>query len=471
MRYTQVKQLRTVDEFRAHVAGLGVEIPVADHLDTPGPLADPVTIRDGGAGSLTAPNRFAILPMEGWDGTTDGRPTDLVRRRWQRIGASGAGLAWCEATAVRADGRANPHQLLLDVSTVDEFAALRTLLAPGQVAGLQLTHSGRWSRPHGVPAPRTAYAHPFLDRRVNATDGNRFDDDELDELAETYIDAAVLAHDAGFDFVDVKHCHGYLLHELLSAHDRPGPYGGDLDGRMQFLRRVVDGIRTRAPQLAIALRLSAFDFMPFSPGGDSVGAPETVDGDYPYAFGGDGTGLGIDLTETHAFLDVVQDLGIGLVSVTAGSPYYNPHVQRPAYFPPSDGYRPPEDPLVGVARQLTATAEITHRHPDLTIIGSGYSYLQDWLAHVGQEVVTRGDATMIGLGRMVLSYPELPADVLKGRPVQRAQICRTFSDCTTAPRHGLVSGCFPLDPFYKEHGDRVELTRVKRLARGSDDDE
>ena len=471
MRYTQVKRLRTVDEFRAHVARLGVEIPVADHLDTPGPLADPVTIRDAGAGTLTAPNRFAILPMEGWDGTADGRPTDLVRRRWHRIGASGAGLAWCEATAVRADGRANPHQLLLDASTVDEFAALRTLLAPGQVAGLQLTHSGRWSRPNGVPAPRTAYAHPFLDRRVNATDADRFDDDELEELAETYIDAAVLAHDAGFDFVDVKHCHGYLLHELLSAHDRPGRYGGNLDGRMHFLRCVVDGIRTGAPQLAIGVRLSAFDFMPFAPGADSVGTPETVDGKYPYAFGGDGTGLGIDLTETHALLDALGDLGIGLVSITAGSPYYNPHVQRPAYFPPSDGYRPPEDPLVGVARQLTATAEITHRHPDLTIIGSGYSYLQDWLAHVGQEVATRGDAAMIGLGRMVLSYPALPADVLAGRPLQRAQICRTFSDCTTAPRHGLVSGCFPLDPFYKEHGDRVELTRVKKLARGSDDDE
>ena len=475
MRYTQVKRLRTVDEFRAHVGALGTDMPIADQVHAPGPLGDPVTIIDGSAGAFTAPNRFAILPMEGWDGTADGHATDLVRRRWERVGASGAGLAWCEATAVRADGRANPHQLLLDRATVDEFAALRSLLAPEQVAGLQLTHSGRWSRPNGAPAPRIAYRHPWLDRRVDATDTDRFGDDELDELAQTYVDAAVLAHDAGFDFVDVKHCHGYLLHELLSAHDRPGPYGGHLDGRMHFLRTVVSGIRTRAPKLAIAVRLSAFDLMPFTPGADRIGAPESNDElgtkGYPYAFGGDGTGLGVDLTETHAFLDAVTDLGIGLVSVTAGSPYYNPHVQRPAYFPPSDGYQPPEDPLVGVARQLAATAEITHRHPELTIVGSGYSYLQDWLAHVGQAVVTRRDATMIGLGRMVLSYPDLPTDVLAGRPLQRAQICRTFSDCTTAPRHGLVSGCFPLDPFYKGHGDRVELTRVKKSARGSNDDE
>jgi 2,4-dienoyl-CoA reductase-like NADH-dependent reductase (Old Yellow Enzyme family) len=190
-----------------------------------------------------------------------------------------------------------------------------------------------------------------------------------------------------------------------------------------------------------------------------------ADGPYDHAFGGDGTGLGIDLTETHAFLDIVEDLGIGLVSTTAGSPYYNPHVQRPASFPPSDGYQPPEDPLVGVARQLAATAEITRRHPGLTIVGSGYSYLQDWLAHVGQAVVAGGGATVVGIGRMALSYPGLAADVLAGRPLDRRLVCRTFSDCTTAPRNGLVSGCYPLDPFYKEHPQRVALTRAKRETR------
>lgn len=470
MRYTQVKRLDTVDRLRAHLDGLGTDtsaaVPVDEHIDPEGALAQPVTMRDASAGSLIAPNRFAILPMEGWDGTTDGRPTDLVRRRWQRIAASGAGLAWCEATAVHRDGRANPHQLVLDSATVDEFAGLRALLPAQQIAGLQLTHSGRWSRPHGDPEPRTAYRHPLLDERVgaDARGASVLSDGELDDLAADYVDAAVLAHQAGFQFVDIKHCHGYLLHELLSAYDRPGRYGGDLVGRTTFLRTVVAGIRERAPRLAIAVRLSAFDLMPYSAGPDGTGEPVTRDA-YPYAFGGDGTGLGVDLTETHAFLDIVTELGIGLVSVTAGSPYYNPHVQRPAYFPPSDGYQPPEDPLVGVARQLAVTAEITHRHPDLTIIGSGYSYLQDWLAHVGQAVVSRGDATMIGLGRMVLAYPELPSDVLAGRSLQRALVCRTFSDCTTAPRHGLISGCFPIDPFYKAHPDRVALTQVKKQSR------
>jgi NADPH2 dehydrogenase len=99
------------------------------------------------------------------------------------------------------------------------------------------------------------------------------------------------------------------------------------------------------------------------------------------------------------------------------------------------------------------------------VVGGAYSYLQDWMPNVAQAVIERGDASIVGLGRMMLSYPTLAADVLAGRPLDGRSVCRTFSDCTTAPRAGLVSGCFPIDPFYKKHPDRVELTRVKRAAR------
>lgn len=463
-RLTQVKKLDTLAALRSHLESLGVDVPIADEVDPGGVLSTPTEVRDSHAGVLPVPNRFAVLPMEGWDGTADGHPTDLVRRRWGRFGASGCGLVWGEATAVRADGRANPHQLVVGEETVDGLAELRSLLAPEQVVGLQLTHSGRWSRPEGAPQPRTAHTHPVLDGRLGVGADAVLSDDELDDLVEAYVAAAVLAEQAGFAFVDVKHCHGYLLHELLGAVGRPGPYGGDLEGRTRFLRSVVAGIRDRAPGLAVAVRLSVFDLVPFTAGPDGVGVPDGQ-APYPWAFGGDGTGLGIDLDEPHRLLDLIEELGIGLVSITAGSPYYNPHVQRPAYFPPSDGYQPPEDPLVGVARQVAATAEVSARHPGLTIVGSGLSYLQQWLPHAAQAIVGSGGATMAGLGRMVLSYPDLAADVLAGRPLQTRLVCRTFSDCTTAPRNGLVSGCFPIDPFYKDHPQRVELTRAKKEAR------
>ncbi len=225
------------------------------------------------------------------------------------------------------------------------------------------------------------------------------------------------AQQAGFDFVDIKHCHGYLGHEFLTAFDRPGKYGGSFENRTRFLREIVAGIRAEAPGLDIGVRLSAFDFVPFQPGEDRIGVPAWTGGDYRYAFGGDGSGSAIDLDEPTQFLDLLSDLDIQLVCLTAGSPYYNPHIQRPALFPPSDGYQPPEDPLVGVARQINATAQLKAARPDLIIVGTGYSYLQEWLPNVAQHVVRTGMVDFVGLGRMVLSYPDIAADVLNGRAV------------------------------------------------------
>ena len=464
-RIKQVKNLASVAALRSHLGGLGVEIPMDDKVDPAGALAQPLAITDRSAGTMTAPNRWAVLPMEGWDGEDDGRPSDLVRRRWDRFAASGAGLVWGEATAVRLDGRANPRQLVLDETTVDDFAALRARLDPSQVAGLQLTHSGRYARPTTAgPAPKTVYEHPLLDARMGSGAAEVLTDEELDELVEQFIDRAVLTRQAGFDFVDIKACHGYLGHEFLSAFDRPGPYGGDLESRTRFLRSIITGIRRQAPDLGVAVRLSLFDFVPHTTGEGGVGVPEAP-GPYRLAFGGDGSGVGIDLTETHRVLDMLEDLGVGLVCASAGSPYYVPHIQRPAYFPPSDGYQPPEDPLVGVARLITATAEIARQHPNITVVAAGLSYLQEWLPNVGQALVARDIADTVGLGRMTLSYPQMPADVLAGRGLDRRLICRTFSDCTTAPRSGLISGCYPLDDFYNQREERLQLAAFKKAAR------
>ena len=471
--YPKLNSLGTPERFAAHLASLGLALPFEAELEagSEAPLAAALDTPIGRAG-----NRFAILPMEGWDATTAGGATELVRRRWRHFGESGAKLIWGgEAVAVRAEARANPRQLVSSDETAADLSGLRAELVAAHEArhgrsddllvGLQLTHSGRFARPEGAPQPRVAYRHPLLDRRVGleASEGDAavLSDRELDGLVDDFVRAAVRAAAAGFGFVDVKHCHGYLLHELLSAIDRPGPYGGDLRGRTRFLRRVCDGIRAEAPGLAIGVRLSAFDFAPFRAAPDGTGVPEQREG-YRHAFGGDGSGTGIDLAQADAFLALLGELGIGLVCLSAGSPYYNPHIQRPAFFPPSDGYALPEDPLVGVARQLEATAALTQRHPGLVVVGSGYSYLQQWLPNVAQAVVRSGGAHAVGLGRMVLSYPELPADVLAGRPLRRKAICRTFSDCTTAPRHGLVSGCYPIDPFYKALPEATELKTLKQ---------
>jgi NADPH2 dehydrogenase len=482
MDIRRIAAVKTADDFQKLLERLGVAAdlafdPTVEH--GPGaPLGRPYEWRGGTVG-----NRFAILPMEGWDGTEDGRPTELTRRRWVNFGLSGAKMIWGgEAVAVRHDGRANPNQLLMNNANLADIEALRTLLVETHRAhfgrtddlyvGLQLTHSGRFARPNEKrrTESRILYHHPCLDRKFGlAADSPLLTDDEIARLIYDFVRASKQAERAGYAFVDIKHCHGYLGHEFLSAVDRPGRYGGNFENRTRFLREIVAGIRAEVPGLEMVVRVSIFDILPYQMGADRVGEPMPMPGPtYPYAFGGDGTGHGIDLTEPNRFLDLLAALGIHWVCTTAGSPYYNPHVQRPAAFPPSDGYLPPEDPLIGVARQVAATARLKRRHPGLAVVGSAYSYLQDWLPNVGQRVVRDGDADFIGLGRMVLSYPELPADVLAGRPLARKKVCRTFSDCTTAPRNGIVSGCYPLDPFYKGRPEADQLAEVKRSQSEKD---
>ncbi len=475
--YKRVASLRTAQDFQDYLDSLGIELPFDAQVDVgdDAPLAQPYQLEDG----HTIGNRFCILPMEGWDGTEDGKPTALTTRRWMNFGLSGAKLIWGgEAVAVRHDGRANPNQLMIREHTLESLEQLRQRLiltheqhfgsSEDLLVGLQLTHSGRFSRPNEKTRlePKILYHHPVLEQIFPIDpDYPVLSDADIENLIADFVRAAEQAYQIGFEFVDIKHCHGYLGHEFLSAYSRPGPYGGSFENRTRFLCEIVAGIRDRAPDLRIGVRLSVFDFPPFRPGEDGVGRPLLPDeeGRYPYAFGADPDDpFQIRLDEPIRFLQLLQDLDIELVNLSAGSPYYNPHMQRPAYFPPSDGYQPPEAPLVGVARQINTVARLKQKFPDLAITGTGYSYLQEWLPNVAQYVVREGMADFVGLGRMALAYPDMPADVLAGRPLQRKKICRTISDCTTAPRHGLVSGCYPLDDYYKALPEAQELRVIKK---------
>lgn len=477
--YRRIATLKTADAFADYLSQLGVELQFDRELQSgaDSPLGQNYQLDD-----VTIGNRFSILPMEGWDGTTDGRPSDLTIRRWKHFGLSGAKLIWGgEAVAVRNDGRANPNQLISNDQTTADLENLRQMLVDAHkekcgttddlLIGLQLTHSGRFARPNDKKKlePRILYRHPLLDKKFGITsDDAIFTDAEIDDLLGDFARAAVRAEAAGFTFVDLKHCHGYLGHEFLSATTRPGRYGGSFENRTQFLRGLIAAVRRDAPSLQIGVRLSAFDFLPFRmpEGDDRRGVPETFEGRYEHAFGGDADNpLMINLNETFQFFALLEELGIKLVCVSAGSPYYNPHIQRPALFPPSDGYLPPEDPLVGVARQIKATSELKARFPQMCVVGSGYTYLQDWLPNVGQHYVRTGQVDFVGLGRLVLSYPDLPFDVINGNPLKSKLICRTFSDCTTGPRNGLVSGCYPLDPFYKNLPQAKELKILKEQLK------
>jgi NADPH2 dehydrogenase len=471
-KYSRIAQLKTTTDLKNYLSANAIDLPFDDTLlsANESPFHQKIQLKSG----KTIGNSFCILPMEGWDGTTDGKPTEFTKNRWLKFAVSGAKLLFgCEAVAVCHSGKANPNQLVINDDNFEEFVNLRKIIIDNHtekfgttedlVIGLQLTHSGRFCKPnsHKKFESKILYTHPFLNQKFGMdADYPVLTDEEIDEIVEKYIAAAVLAQKAGYDFVDIKHCHGYLGHEFLSAIDRGGKYGGSLENRTRFLRNIVAGIEQAAPGLEMGIRLSAFDLLPFKKGVNDIGEPEKIDS-YPYTFGGDKLGLNIDLDEPKAFLALAQNLGIQLICVTGGSPYYNPHLMRPALFPPSDGYQPPEEPMAGVKRQIDVTNELKKAFPELVIIGSGYSYLQEWLPNVAQYVLRNGMADSVGFGRMVLSYPTMPDDLLNGRTLTRNLICRTFSDCTTAPRNGIISGCFPLDPLYKKLPEAEQLKAAK----------
>jgi 2,4-dienoyl-CoA reductase-like NADH-dependent reductase (Old Yellow Enzyme family) len=490
--FPKVGHFKDTAAFVARLGELNLTLPCDERVlsaSEGSPMAQPIDV----AGFGRVGNRWCVHPMEGWDGTTSGEPSEHTIRRWRNFGLSGCKLIWGgEAFAVQGDGRANPNQIgVIDGDYARAGRGLRTLLetvtgahreafgsTDDLLIGLQLTHSGRFCKPNSKTKlePRIVYHHPLLDRKFGIAgddDSVVMSDDEIERLIDNYIAAAKLAQMIGFRFVDVKQCHGYLGHEFLSAHTRPGKFGGSFENRTRFAREIIRGIQAQCPGLIIGVRLSVFDQPSFHPdparggaGKLGPGIPDDFSKPYLHAFGCDvNDPLKMDLAEPIRWISELAAMGVQLINASCGSPYYNPHIQRPAMFPPSDGYQPPEDPLVGVARQISAVRELKKSCPDSLFVGTGYTYLQEFLPQVAQAVVRESGVDFVGIGRLVLSYWQMPADALAGRTMQSKRICRTFSDCTTAPRNGLISGCYPLDSHYKDAPEHAELKSAKAALR------
>jgi len=449
---------KSVADLEAENARLGVDLRFSEDLT---PLFRPLVVA-----GRTVGNRWCVQPMEGCDGEPDGRPGELTVRRYVRFGSGGAKLIWGEACAVCDEGRANPRQLWLSEDNQGDFARLVEACRAAHRAahggdsdllvGLQLTHSGRYC----YRRPRIATHDPLLVGRHGVTaDTPLLSDDELARLVDDYVAAARRAVAAGFDFLDVKQCHRYLLNELLGARNRPGRYGGSYENRTRLAREIFAAVRAAVPaRVILATRLNVFDGIPFDSSGRPV--PHTV----PLTNGWglcETDPLTPDLTEPLRWVADLRALGVTLVNVTLGNPYAQPHFGRPFGYPPPDGYDPPEHPLVGVDRHFRLTAAIQTAHPDLAVVGSGYSFLQDFMPQAAAANVRDGRVSVVGVGRASLAQPDWVRQLLDHGRLDRQRVCRTFSYCTALMRakdHPLgqyPTGCPPFDkqvygPLWKE---------------------
>jgi NADPH2 dehydrogenase len=437
-------------------------------------LTRPVTI-----GEVTVGNSMAVHPMEGCDGTPDGRPDELTWRRYERFARGGAKLVWFEATAIRPDGRANTRQLWIHPGNVSDFARMRESIdrwhgeAWGNSADLlvpiQLTMSGRYS----TPTKSIAYHNPLIDRKTNTPpDYPVVTDAEIEQIEDDFVAAARLVTEAGFTAVDIKVTHGYLLSELLGATTRDGRYGGSLENRTRAIRNILGKLRaTFGKSLMLCMRLGCFDGIPYRPDPvTGIGVPFEFETPYPYGFGVNRANpLEPDLTEVRLAIASFREAGLDLVNVSMGCPYYNPHVGRPFEKPDDGNYEPPEHPLAGVDRHFRVAGELQHSFPDLPLVGTGYSWLQKYCVNAGAANIAAGNIRFLGIGRGTLAYPDFARDVIEKGELDERRVCKTLTYCTYLMRNKLSPlGQFPTGcpPFDKQgYGQIMKQAReAQRLA-------
>ncbi|MEW5899925.1 MAG: hypothetical protein AB1715_00500 [Acidobacteriota bacterium] len=431
------------------ISELGLDIPLSDDISI---LFSPVDVA-----GRTLPHRFVVLPLEGGDADFSGTPSDLSFRRYRRFSEGGSSLIWFEATAVNARGRSNPRQFWINSESKDEFRRLtkETRLAARRKFGsaselfliLQLTHAGRFARSEGKSAPVIAQRNPVLDALLKLpTDFPLIADSALDALQEDYVASAKLAREAGFDGVDIKACHGYLVSELLGSFTRAGSkYGGSLANRSRFLVETAGKIRARVPGLVVASRLNVFDALPSPYGFGSAAA-------YPAS---------PDLSEPIELVGKLKRHGFSLLGVSLGVPAYQPHYGRPYDQPLLGQELPDEHPLVGVARWLRLTAELQKAFPGYPLVGGGYSWLRQFFPHVAAAMVESGKASLIGLGRGALAHPAWVSELAETGRLGRTRVCVACSKCSQLLREGGPVGCPVLDSeIYRD-----EYREVRKKAK------
>ena len=422
---------KSLDELKQELDLVGVRLPLSEDLSA---LQREVKI-----GSKTAANSIAIQPMEGCDGTADGRPAELTLRRYDRFARSGAGLIWAEAVAITPEGRANPRQLWLTRDNLDEYKKFvagikETCMRENgfePVVIMQATHSGRYSKPEGVPAPLIAYNNPIFEGDKPIAAERILSDDYLYGLIDKFGASASLAEQAGFDGMDIKCCHRYLNSELLSAYTRKGDFGGSLENRTRLLRSGVAAAQAATgSDFIVTSRLNVYDGFA-----------------YPYGWGvREGEGTEVDLTEPLELVRVLhQEMGMKLLDVTIGNPYFNPHVNRPYDGGP---YVPQEHPLEGVARMAHCVAEIQRANPALKVISSGLSYLRQFSANLAAGELENGVCSIAGFGREAFAYPDFPQDIFQKGAMEPNKCCIACGKCTELMRAGSTAGCVIRDEVY-----------------------
>lgn len=429
---------KTLEEVKERAEELKVYLPFSSSTDI---LKTPLKV-----GNVTFHNRMGIAPMEGADSLEDGSPSDYTIRRYVNEAIGGSALIWFEAISIVPEGRSSKTQLLFTEENVESYKRMNEKIKEaGRKANgfepyliMQANHSGRYSNPDNRPAPMIAYRHPQLEQYRAADDSCIVTDDYLKSLEESFGKAALLAKKAGFDAVDIKSCHGYLLAELLSAYDRPGQYGGNYENRTRLLKNGIKAAKVWEDEnFQVTCRLGIYDGY-----------------EYPWGFGvSEGSGLKPDLKEPIRLVkELYGNCGIQMMNLTMGNPYATTHVTRPFDM---GKYEPEEHPFTGIGRMIAGIGEVKKAVPEMVIFGSAPTYLRQFADLYTAGAVEEGFCDGMLFGRMAFADPDYANEIIKNGRIDPKRVCMTCGKCGDLIRAHKPTGCVIRDPktfmpFYKE---------------------
>lgn len=427
MKQTYNFTYKTLQDVQDKVSELGITLPLSDETAI---LNTPFNI-----GEASVQNRMGIAPMEGVDSEPDGTPGELTIKRYNDFAKGGAGLIWFEAVSIVQEGRSSLKQLLLTKDTLPAYQRLNEQIKEAGMKAngyapylvMQANHSGRYSRPNisATPEPIIACHNPYLEKNLSIDDSRIATDDYLQQLEEKFGEAAELAKKAGFDAVDIKCCHGYLLAELAGAFTRQGNYGGSFENRFRLLFNAIKNAqRAQSNDFQVLARVGVFDNIP-----------------YPYGFGmADDGSLSIDMREPLELMRVLHcELGVPFVNITIGDPHYDAYVTRP--FNLDVGFEAKEDPLLGVARIFNAAAELKKSLPSLGISASAPSYLRQFAPNLASGAIGQGFCDHVCFGRLSFANPSFANEIRLNGKLSSNQSCLTCSKCSELIRAGEWTGC------------------------------
>ena len=403
-------------------------------------LLSPVKI-----GNRTAKNRFFMQAMECNDEDKNGNPSAITLGRYENLAKGEAGLVSLEAISITKESRSRNNQITImpqNEKALTEFVKKVKEANRNMLFIFQLTHSGELSNPD--------FSRRVTVKPLYGYGGDLLSEEEVDKIIDDFVTAAVIAHSAGADGIDMKLCNGYFGSQVLRPYnDRKWKYGGSWKNRSRFAYDLYERIRDK---------VNDKNFL--------IGSKVSIWEGFPGGFGTEGPDSPvIDLTEPIDLMKGLEERGAQFFIQSAGSPSITISLTQVDKKIPYYAY----------LHQYFAKEIKKNLRPQTVLIGSNFSVFRNGknnlcavepekssLLQYGAQCIERRVVDMIGLGRQSLADPYLPKKLREGKE-NEIKYCTVCDNCLELLIQQSKVGCCTYDKYYANEliKTRKEKGRLK----------